>query len=233
MSGFRLRFEMNPNPEAIDVNLLRALQCFTCGQFFMACACTGEEHGGNYQFMVDDADLPARDGAILDNVKFWGKLVKHGILTMKFNFDKFFDDMFIRNRTLLDLMTDAQIQAQMRGFWAAAVDDATVYSRILTGFPSLQNRTRLKAVGTECLDSFFSGRWHEMCQMQIELIYTAIVTQGPDPYAPSSARLKQLTDAFGTVEMILGWVSKHPMYTLVATDRLTHMTRMETYQPTA
>ncbi|RYH02090.1 hypothetical protein EON65_47985 [archaeon] len=214
-------------PPLIDPELIKRVQCFACGETGGPCRCVGQPPGANRQFLLNDDDLPSRDASIEDHIEFWGYLLPHGPISSQFNAQLFYHQELLENG-ILDLIKDSQIQQDIYAWIHAYVNSEHFSTVVAPAFRTL-GVEKLKQVPVEALDSFFAGRWYELCPLHIDLIMNAVNLQGPNPSDSSSARYVKVIGALQAIAMVLGWMSRNPAFSLCASERLTHMRQMAVY----
>eukprot|EP01031_Cornospumella_fuschlensis_P031562 gene31562-38147_t len=221
---------MDLPPPLIDPELIKRVQCFACGEIGESCKCIGQPPGANRQFLLNDDDLPARVASVDDHVEFWCYLLPHGPISAQFNAQLFYHQELVENG-VLELIKNTQIQQDIRS-WINAYIDSEHFNTVVA--PSFRNLglDKLKRVPVEALDSFFSGRWYELCPLHIDLIMNAVNLQGPNPKDPSSEKYVKVIGSLQAISMVLGWISRNPAFSLCASERLTFMRQMAVYTRT-
>ncbi len=217
------------NISILDEQKRHQVQCFHCGEFFMVCRCTNHPHGDGYQFMFNDADLPSTNSSIEDNVQFWGALIKAGQLTMKFNYDLFYREQYL-NRDGPTMIRDEDLKRQFYDCWDKYTKTSHFNDVLAKAFP-LISVAQLKTAGIEAWNSFFSGRWWELCRFSVMFVMNSLETCGPNPHAPSTAQMRVIADLMQMVEVVLniGCPSSHN-YSLVAPERVSDMSKLALFQ---
>jgi hypothetical protein len=203
-----------------DVDLAHRIQCFTCGEFFMACTCQNQQEGENHQYMLNDEDMPPATTSFETNLKFWMRLVKLGQLTAKVNVDLFYQDQV--NHGFFNLIHNADLKYQFYVVWDAYCQSEHFLTVVVPTFQVL-GLEKLKRVGKEALDSYFSGRWWELSSFCVALVMNSLEICGPNPNAPTTMPMRMLADALQFVELVLKQVSKHQSYSLIASEKVSSM----------
>lgn len=207
----------------------RQVQCFHCGEFYLVCQCKNKPHGDGYQFMFNDDDLPPTIASIEENIQFWGVVVKSGELTQKFNFDLFYREQYL-NRDGPRLIRDTTLQQQFYQTWESYTKTSHFNDVLAKAFP-LITIDQLKKTGVEAWDSFFSGRWWEICRFSVMFVLNSLEVCGPNPRDPSTANMKVIADLMQMVEVVLklGCPGSNN-YSIIAPDRSTAMSKLALYQ---
>jgi hypothetical protein len=218
-----------------DAELSQKIQCFRCRKHIATdgCQCSPTEPAGrNYQFMLEDQDLPAISASLHTHILFWVRLVSLGPLTKQFDVKSFYEDQMTGG--LFDLFDEEDITNAFYSFWEAYTESQHFHEVIMRTF-SKMTPENLKLVGKQGLDSYFSGRWYELCQFSISLIMNALNVCGPDPRAPTSARLGPVVQGLMLNEAVLKSVSAELCYALIDEQRSSRMSSLAAYTilPTA
>lgn len=209
-----------------DVDLAQRIQCFSCGEFFLGCECKTRFDGENRQYMLDDDDLPPLDSPFDTNFQFWMRLVKLGGRTSVVDVDLFYTDQ--QKVGLFDLLKNADLKYRFYVIWDA-YSQSEHFIRVVAPNFQLLGLEKLKRVGKEALDSYFSGRWWELSIFSIALVMNSLEVCGPDPRAPETRPMRFLADALQFVELVITQVSQHQVFTLVASERVTTMKNLAAY----
>lgn len=156
------------------------------------------------------------------------RLVRFGVITRQMNFNLYYQEQLV-DTNFLDLMRNTTLSDQFYNIWNSYITTAHFENRLMPDFPTY-SREQLERVGRETIDSFFSGRWYELCHLSIGLVMCSLVNAGPDADHPASAPLRRITDVIQFVESISMMVSKELMFTFVAPEVILAMSNLALFK---
>ncbi|KAI8614769.1 hypothetical protein BC830DRAFT_355251 [Chytriomyces sp. MP71] len=214
-----------PSADASSQNLF----CYVCRLQMAQCKCAPKRQPGeDMQLVVPAASFPPETAGVVDNIHFWAdELIPSHVLAGRWNSRAFASDFIAKVGIIQHMDTASSKVAALFSRYSMSND----FSSMAPKLNNMWTVEQLRRIGSEALDSFFSGRWWELSAIHIVVIMNTFETSKLDPKLPQN---KDLTLVAQAIQGIMGSIvstSNRPGFTIVAPSCSARMKKMAVFEP--